>query len=111
MYSGTEGVISHLDYDNDETIQWNIRAECDQVHISSTQFRTELDRDIVRINNVPYSGSVGMTSTGNYNLNGFLTVVDQLVPGHSAVSFASNGITTDSGFVLEWQCKPGKIIF
>ena len=111
MYSGTQGVITRLNYGNDETIQWNLNTDCDQVHIVSTQFAIEPDFDIVTIDNVPYSGKVGNSTMGSITGTGFLTVVDQVVPGQSVVLFSSDGTITDSGFVLEWQCLPRKYYY
>ena len=99
IYSGQNGKIVHLDYQNNEKIEWHINADCVEVSIVSTQFDTEVNFDYVTIDNVPYSGRQWYMGT---------TVVTEIVQSPLVVSFSSDGSITDEGFVLEWECIPGK---
>ena len=86
--NGTINVDGYADFDQQI---WEIESECDFVRISSSEFHTERDADIVKIDGVEYSGR---------------TVVDQLVPASFLVEFSADYSASDyAGFNLQWECE------
>ena len=89
FFQGTNGEIQLLYYDNNFDDVWQIRADCDHVHIFSTVFYVEDGYDFVTIDDKTFSGAI---------------VVDQFVSSSFYVTFSSDEIGTDTGFILKWEC-------
>ena len=90
--TGTEGTISHVDYDNNEILYWNISSECDRVLVTSSQFNVEATYDFVTIGELIFTGS---------------DAVSVVVGGSFQIVFVSDHVQSRTGFILNWSCSSG----
>ena len=83
------GQIRHEDYELDENIVWQVNTNCTNVEIKSAAFAIEDGWDFLRIEDETYTGN---------------DVIDQQVPANFEVTFTSDEMITDTGFILDWNC-------
>ena len=83
------GEIRHENYNNDESLKWEIYSDCENAVIKSIKFNTERGYDYLSIHDENFSGT---------------KPIEKHVPGHFTVSFESDELVTKSGFILIWNC-------
>ena len=84
------GHISHLNYANNELLEWRVNTDCETVYITSSLFQTENNyNDRLTIDGLEYYG---------------IKKINQIVPKDFIIHFSSDGVGTDDGFILSWIC-------
>ena len=88
--SAIDGSLEHRDYQISEDINWEVQTGCDSVRVYSTHFDTELNYDLLIINDVSYSGT---------------EPISQIVTSSTFnIRFTSDSSVTATGFEVHWEC-------